>query len=359
MGLTTAIAQLQTGDFHDRWDAIKQLQALGDAALPDLLALVENDAIDGEVRWFAARSLGRFDRPEVVLALVQVLSQTDDDDLRESIAEALSRIGASAVTALTDLLSDDSQRGVVVQALASIHHGSTIDPLVTLSRDALAPVRATAIEALAKFSTPALVPVVVARLDDPSAVVRLAALRTLAGLKSQVSAQELVTWLTPRLWDIDLRVVKQAIHGLGQVDTETATTALLHLGQRPTTTDLLLTAVVQALGWQGTPQATEALIALWANASPTIRLELVKALTTVCQPPARHRASQQLMAWLQQLPTPATVTNPGNGLKRAMILGLGTLGSDTVIPYLQTLLQDPDAGIRLHAAAALRRLAEN
>ncbi len=40
------VAALRTGDFHDRWDRLRQIADLGEAALGELIAILQDDDCD-------------------------------------------------------------------------------------------------------------------------------------------------------------------------------------------------------------------------------------------------------------------------------------------------------------------------
>ncbi|NJL45652.1 MAG: HEAT repeat domain-containing protein [Leptolyngbyaceae cyanobacterium SM2_3_12] len=350
--LTIAIESLQVGDFHGRWDSAKQVQAFGDEAIPELLSLVQDDDQDWDVRWFAARSLGQWDQPQVVAALVALFSKTNDDDLHSALGEALTQIGPSAIQALTELLANPLHRPVAVRALANINHGATVAPLLSVADDPREQVRATVLNALTKFSEPQARSVVARGIEDPSSQVRLAALRALVSLKPYLDEEELVTWLTPRLGDINLEVVRQVVYLLGRLEALSATEALVTLAQTPTTPEMLRVAVVQSLGWQATPVAVNGLIAIWTGATVPVRLEIIRALSLLQPPELRATATTHLIEWLAELPTTVALGR----LRQSMVLTLGTLGQETAFPCLTDLLIDEDRGVRLHAEAALRSL---
>lgn len=350
--LTAAIEALQAGDFHGRWDSAKQVQAYGAEAIPELLSLVQDDDLDWDVRWLAARSLGQFDQPQVITTLVAMFTKTNDPDLHSALGEALTQIGSSAIQALTELLADPLHRPVAVQALASINHQATVPALLTVADDPQEQIRATVLNALARFSVPQGQDVVAAGLDDPSVQVRLAALRALIGLRPYLGEDQMVTWLTPRLWDINLDVVRQAIHILGRLEIPRATQTLLALGQNPTTPEPLQVAVVQSLGWQATAAAVIGLAEIWPKTELSVRMEVIRALSLLQPPDLKRLAATYVLEWLVNLPA----TTDLGILRQSMVLALGRLDYQPGAAYLISLLDDSDSGTRLHAEAALRCL---
>ncbi|WOD40429.1 HEAT repeat domain-containing protein [Nodosilinea sp. E11] len=349
---SSAVTGLCTGDFHDRWDQARQVASLGAAALADLLTILQDDDQDWEARWFAARTLGDLRQPEVIAGLIETFATTEDDDLRQAVAAALTQIGPPAIAALGQQLAQPALRPIAVQALARIHHPDTIPLLLMAMEDERSPVRATALDALGSYADPLTLPAMEQGLVDPAVPVRLAAIRGLLSLRQHLDHDPMVQHLTPRLHDADHSVAQQAIYGLGRLPSLAATQALLAILQTSTLpTDRQIWAV-QALIWQSTAPALDGLIAAWATLGEPVRLALVPRLTTL-SPDLRAQATSALVDWLRAVPT----TPAHSPLRRHLVLTLGQLGTVNLESTLQALLQDPDSGVRLHAEAALRQLA--
>ncbi|OKH48348.1 hypothetical protein NIES30_09955 [Phormidium tenue NIES-30] len=343
------MARLGAGDFHDRWEQSRQVADLGDAALDDLLAMLQDSECDWEARWFAARALGEFDRPEVIAALVNTFATTTDEDLRQAMAAALTQIGPGAIAALGEQLAQPALRPVAVQALARIHHPATIPWLKLAMTDGRSPVRATALDALSAFADPTLLPVVQQSLGDSAAAVRAAAVRGLLGLRLCLPTQQLIDALTPLLRDTDERVAQQAAYALGRLSSAAAATPLLQLLQTPGTPEALQVFTVQALSWQNTPTALDGLIQAWDQLEPPAQLAVVQGMAAVA-PAHRSQATSALANWLQQ------TTAENSTLRRHLVLALGQMGDPRLERELRSLLHDPDPGVQLHAEAALRQL---
>jgi HEAT repeat protein len=341
---------LRHGNFHDRWDAAKQVLALGDEALGELMALVQDQHQDWESLWFAARSLGHFDRPEVVAVLIDSFRTTEDEDVRGAIAAALSQIGPSAIAALTELLPHPDHRDGAVQTLAQIHHPATKGPLLAAFPHTQGSLRAVVVEALGQFAHADLLPVMTTALQDQSPVVRRAALRGLISLKGHLSPPQWVATLTPGLTDPNLAVAQQAVAALGRSAEPTATSALLHLLNNHSTAAPLKVTVVQALSWQATPPAVAGLIQAWDRSEAVVRLAIVQGLSRLTAPELKPQLTPPLIQWLTALPP----TAPQSTLRRNLVITLGQLGGPEAIPLLHSLLDDRDESVQLHAAAALK-----
>jgi HEAT repeat protein len=346
------IETLRDGDFHGRWEALKQITKSAESVIPELLALLADDRLDQEGQWFVVQALGAFDQPQVVSALVNRFGTTEDEDLRMAIGEALGQIGQNAVLALSGLVQNPQHRLVAVQALVHIRHPATIQPLLQVVEDPDATVRAIALQGLVAHHHPDLLPVLVNALEDTAAQVRLVALQGIVGLRQQVSAAQLLQWLTPRLWDININVAQRAAHSLGRLPLAAATTTLLTVLQTTSPPEPLQIAAIQALGWQATPEALTGLMSLWHHASMPARLAIIRALEQFTEPDLKRRASQRMQTWLQQLPRDAS-TIP---LRRDLLLAVGTLGDIAGEEMLRSHLADPDPSVCLHARAALAKL---
>jgi HEAT repeat protein len=354
------VAALCSGDFHDRWDRLRQIADLGEAALEDLIAILQDDKRDWEARWFAARALGNLPHAPVIAALIDTFASTTDDDLRQAVAAALSQIGPAAIATLGAQLAQPALRPVAVQALARIQHPDTIPPLLTVMDDPRATVRATAIDALSAYGDPVTLPVIEQSLGDPAALVRLSAIRGLVGLRSHLGGDRLVVAISPLLADADGQVAQQAIYALGRVPTahfpllarlETAPAGNLQAGN-------LQAAIVQALVWQGTPQSVAGAVAAWDRLDRSGRLALVAGLPSL-SPTLRAQLLPTLRHWLRAIPT----TPNASQLRCQLVWALGQMGGGEPslltcdqVSDLRSLLHDPDPAVQIHAEAALRLL---
>lgn len=360
LAIDADVAALCMGDFHDRWDRLRQITGLGEAALGDLIAILQDDDRDWEARWFAARALGNLPHTTVIAALIETFARTTDDDLRRAVAAALSQIGPAAIATLGDQLAQPALRPMAVQALARIQHPDTMPLLLTVMDDPRSTVRATAIDALSAYGDPTTLPAIEQSLKDSSALVRLSAIRGLVGLRSHLSDDRLMAALSPLLTDTDAQVAQQAIWALGRVPTahrpllaqlELAPTAHLQAAN-------LQAVIVQALVWQGTPQSVAGAMAAWDGLDRSGRLALVSGLPSL---PSLLRAQllPTLRQWLGALPT----TPDASQLRCQLIWALGQMGSGGPSPLacdqvseLRSLLHDPDPAVQIHAEAALRLL---
>jgi HEAT repeat protein len=353
--VSLAIQALEWGDFQDRWEIAKVLPNLGNGAIAPLIAVLEDEDADTESRWFAARILGKFDRPEVIQALVELVKNSDEE-LSQIAAETLGNLGPTAIESLATLLQQQDSRQFATAALAQIRRTETIPPLLSVVGDSQVAVRAHAIEALSSFHDSRIPPVLVAALKDPATAVRKEAVRAL-GARAYLDAElDLVNLLKPLLSDIRLEVCQQAAIAIGRVKTDAAAAALFELLRSPTTPVELQIETVRALSWSETPVALEylqqTLIAELTNTNFPICQEIIAVLGRVEKPELKVKAAE-IMLDLLESNHPAVQSA---GIKQSLALGLGQLGDIRALDVLIQLLADADTSIRLHCTAALKQL---
>ena len=340
--------------FAERWEAAKQVTQMGEAAIADLVAILNDGALSWEARWFAARSLGDFDQPTVITALTAALTHVEDvldGDLQAAIIQALGHIGPSAIAALSTLLPHPDHRAAAIAALIRIPHPATMMPLVAVVGQTEGGTKAKVIEALGQFADPDQLPLFTNALKDRASTVRLAALQGLIILRRQVDEARWVTWIQPLVNDVNPAVAQRAIHALGRTHAPAATQILQGILGTIHTPDILKVGAVRALAWQGTAAALTALLGAWKTSGQNVRIALVQGLSQITQPSLKTQMINPVQQWLTELPA----TAEHSLLRRNLVMVLGQVGGDDVIPILHALSQDSDAGVRLHAAAALQQ----
>ncbi|MEG5160636.1 HEAT repeat domain-containing protein [Microcoleus sp. AT3-A2] len=353
--VSLAIQALEWGDFQDRWEIAKVLPNLGNGAIAPLIAVLEDEDADTEPRWFAARILGKFDRPEVIQALVELVKNSEEE-LSQIAAETLGNFGPTAIESLATLLQQEDSRQFATAALAQIRRSETIAPLLSVVGDSQVAVRAHAIEALSCFHDSRIPPVLVAALKDPATAVRKEAVRAL-GARAYLDAElDLVNLLKPLLSDIRLEVCQQAAIAIGRVKTDAAAAALFELLRSPTTPVELQIETVRALSWMENATALaylhQTLMAPFNNKNPTVYQEIVTVLGRVEKPELKAVAAEILIDLLKRN-HPAVQEAVG---KNSLALGLGKLGDMRGLDALILMLGDADSSVRLHCMAALKQL---
>lgn len=356
LDLKLALNNLIHGDFQQRWEGVKQFSEVGEGAIAPLLALLQDEEMDWEVRWFAARALGQFQQPPVLAALLDLLITTSDEELQTAAAAALGQFGAASITALSQLMEQPGRRLLAVQTLVGIRHPDTLTLLLAAVSDADAAVRAVAIAALGNFQsqvrTDKVTGVLLQALRDPAAAVRQEAVTALGRWVEQQNLPELVHPLVTCLWDVSLSVCQAAARTLGRLGTEPAIAAMTQVLQSPHTPDTLQIALVQGLGWRPQPATLAALIATWESASAMVRLEIIHVLGRMETPPLQQAAGAALCDWLRsRLDDPQAVE-----LKQALVMALGQLQIEEGRSLLVQLCADADERVQIYATAALRQL---
>lgn len=353
--VSLAIAALEWGDFQDRWEIAKVLPNLGNGAIAPLIAVLEDEDADTEPRWFAARILGKFDRPEVMQALVKLIKNSDEE-LSQIAAETLGNFGPTAIESLATLLVQEDSRQFATAALAQIRRTETIPPLLSVVGDSKVGVRVAAIEALSSFHDSRIPPVLVAALKDPATAVRKEAVRAL-GVRAYLDAEfDLVNLLKPLLSDIRLEVCQQAAIAIGRLKTDVAAGALFELLRSPITPVELQIETVRALSWIETATALEylqqTLSAKCSNTNSPVCQEIVTVLGRVEKPELKAKAAEIMIDLLE---SNHLAVQPVK-IKQSLALGLGQLGDMRGLDVLIQMLADADTSIRLHCTAALKHL---
>ncbi|MBD2308890.1 HEAT repeat domain-containing protein [Chroococcidiopsis sp. FACHB-1243] len=351
--LTWAIDILTWGDFHQRWDVAKLLPKFGREAIASLLEILADEDADEELRWFAIRSLGTFDDPEAIAALVELLQTSSNLEEQGIAAAALAEIGSNAVSAITKLLERENTRALAVRSLAYIRTKETIEPLLSVVRDSDVEIRAIAIEALSSFHDPKIPPILIDTLSDLGAKVRKEAVTGLSFRPDLREELNLVDLLLLRLYDFSIDVCLAAANGLGRLGTDRAATGLFRVLQSPHTPSALQIEIVLALGRIETSASLEYLRQVFEEiTSIAIWQETINALGRVEQLSLKPQAAEILLELLRTNRLAAQHAK----LKQAIALSLGQLGEMQAIPSLIQLLADSELAVKLHAIAALKQL---
>ncbi|BBD69879.1 HEAT repeat-containing PBS lyase [Nostoc commune NIES-4072] len=350
--LTLAISMLEMGDFQQRWEITKVLTNLGNIAIPPLIEILEDEDAEEELRWYAARTLGEFQQPEVIAPLVELLKTDEDEELKAIAATALGQMGTVAITSLTELLADEDTRLLAVRSLSCIPQIETITPLLSIVQDSQATIRTAAIEALSSFHDERVPPILLNALDDIAATVRRAAVLGLGFRPDLREALDLVTRLQPRLYDFNLDVCCAAAVSLSRMGCDDAAQQLFKLLISPHTPLPLQLETIRALSWLGTLSSLEYLQTAFNQiTSETLWQEIVTVLGRVQKP--QTTLAVEVLLQILRLQHPATEIV---SVKSAIALSLGQLGEIQAIEPLISLLADSDASVRLHAIAALKNL---
>ncbi len=346
-----ALAVLLQGDFQEKWEVAKIFPLLGTKIVKPLIIILEDDTVDVEVRWFICRILGNFAEPEVIIALIGLLQQTEAE-LIDIASQTLTEIGDAAIDALVALLSQPQYRLLAVKSLACIRRWEIITPLIGVVRDPQAEIRTLAIEALGSFHNELIPPILIAALQDTASSVRREAAIALGFRRDLCIKLDLVTHLQPLLYDLNLEVCRQAAIALSRMKHPSAVKALFKVLQSTHTPVELQLDLVRALGWSELELAIDYLGQTLVIASESVVREIIAVLGRISSSRLKVRAAQILIDFgyshLKRLDSPQ--------IQQTLALSLGELGNSAAKPYLSELATEDNRIVRLHAIAALKKL---
>lgn len=163
---------VESGTETDREEAAERLMALGEAVVPHVCEILSKG--DSDARWWAARTLAGIQGAEATSALIDALLDPDEDVTvcaAMGLGERQERDPA-VVTALLALLRRCS--GYVgrhaADALSKIGE-SAVGGLVETLEDPRPSVRVQSARALARIGSQKSIPALITALDDPEAAV--------------------------------------------------------------------------------------------------------------------------------------------------------------------------------------------
>jgi HEAT repeat protein len=280
---TSLVARLLDGADHDR--TVRLLAALGAPAIEALVTALEGE--DPAVRWAAVGALEDIASEQATRALIGALRH-DDDEVRHCAVTALGHMGARAIDAVLETLSDVSPvaRSEAARALGYLADARAFMPLLVALDDPDAEVRGSAAWALGGLHDPrGLVPLLVA-LDDADARVREGAA---AGL-GRSGDPRAVRPLIGALEDADDDVRGRVVHSLGELGANRALPFLIATLTCDASEDVRY-AAADALGELG-PEAVQPLLEAMDGESEDARGWIALALETLGAPAIEHSVAQ-------------------------------------------------------------------
>jgi HEAT repeat protein len=350
--LEMALLILMKGDFAERWAVAKILPKLGTMALAPLIEILEDEEADTEARWFAGQILGEFEQPEVILILVNLLETTEDSDLLEVAARSLVNLGKSAIDALTRLLDRPDSILVATRALAQIPCPEVIEPLLTVVQNPDVAVRTIAIEALGSFHQPRIVPILIAALEDSGASVRKEAVIALGFMADLAERWDLLTYLQPLLYDLNLEVCQQTAIAISKLKSKEVELVLFKVLKSPHTPIPLQLTLIQALAWKESSSSLQYLHQALSHVSPEGVLEIIRTIGRVETVSLKAEAAKILLDFYHSGHSSIEKIQ----IKQALVHTWGQLRNKDTVEVLEKLAQDENRGVRLHASAALKYL---
>lgn len=348
--LALALKILEWGDFQERWDVAKVFPKFGEIAIEPLIEIVADEEAVLEHRWFAARLLGKFEAPEAIVALVNLLKTTDDEDLANIASNSLAELGKSSIEGLSNLLSHPESRVLATTALAQIRCSEAIEPLLTVVNDPDVAVRSAAIEALNSVLDDRIPPILVAALKDPVSAIRKEAI---IGLGARTDLREelgLLGLIKPLLYDFNWEVCQQAAFALSRQKTDEAAAALFEVLNSPATPPILQISLIHGLAWMESVASLAYLEQSLSVVSPESVLEIVRVLGRIETGNLKPKAAQILLNFFYSN-SPLVETIP---IQQALAHAWGQLGEAMAVDALLELKENADKRVSLHAIAALK-----
>lgn len=352
--LDWAVFLLEAGDFQQRWEIAKIFGRLGEIAIPRLLVLLADEEAEEELRWYGVRILGELKSPQAIAPLIELLQTSEDEDLQLMATNALAQIGESAIPAIAQLLASPATRLQAVRCLSYIHHHQIIDYLLPLIQDEDAFVRLTVIEALGSFQEPRVITALLEALTDPVVTVRKEAVTALGYRPDLRDSHHLCQHLQPRLFDLNLDVCCAAAIALGRMGCDTANQYLYNVFQSDHTPKRLQLEIIRSLSWSGIISGVRYLEKIIHNSCEiTLCQEIITCLGRISHPSLQIKATEILQEMLQK-PHPSIHNTE---IRWAIAFSLGQLAQTSAIDAVTKLLEDQEEIVRIHAIAALKRLA--
>lgn len=308
--------------------------------------------------------LGWLQDPGIPPALARLLGSAE---VRHDVIEAFVRVGASAVTLLTEQLKsddNDTRRSAVV-ALGRIGDRRAVPGLLSLlderTRDLWVPV----ISALARLGDPRSFEPLLGLLGDPDVAVRQAAV----GALNSIGHPDMVVRVCGMLDDPSALLRESAVKIVGYFGYSECLDAFLE--RCADRDDTVRAAALEHLPYFDDPRMLPVLADAIAHGTPRARAAAAKALGAVPGAQAQtllEQALEDAEPWVRyfaaislgQLAIPATLTQLGRvaasdaatQVRVAAIEAIGTIGGDAAIDLLKPLaLNSGDSGL-----AALRVL---
>jgi HEAT repeat protein len=332
------LSYLQDPDPGARARAALALARIQDpSTIPALTSALSDD--DASVRSEAAFALGETFSDKTEDALMRDLETEKDPDVRETIVEALGKVGGQAASGALAAALDSPDSGVRSRAatalgllgrrevpdagadLALVRHAGEFDDEV----------RWRVFYALARRKAPAALDVFIAGLADKNALVRAHSARGLGELGSERGLFPLMGVLA----DDDWRVAVNAARALGKCNDRRAVEPLVQ-ATGSDNENVALTAI-EALGRLGGQRASDRLIEMIESENWRLRAAGAKALAE-----ADSVAAYPYLVEMLDCPNPR--------LRAASAAGLGIAADSLSVATLMDLLSREHEPIVLAAA---------
>lgn len=363
--LHESLSQLVEGDFNARWQASKILKSYGAEVHEPLITIAQAHRNDPDLQVFIVGILGVNPTPSTLLALVNLLKRSTDEEVRESIILTLGQQGPSQVNELMSFAKQPDLQMPVLRALVQINHPSTLEGLLQFVDHDIGDIRATALEALGQFHSEFITANLLQGLTDPSSNVRAVCVKALGLRGTQEIDEAHITTISALLYDLNADVCHQTARTLGRFDHPLALEYLWQrLIEQPTPISLTK-SLVQALGWSCHTTGLaylSTLLSLVAEDSEDSKLrlpwpsELVMELIQVIANLEKDSPVDQIELQLTSLLGTDIVPFNEIQVQQRLIMAIARLGQVSSISPLINALKMEDDRIRFHIIAALKQI---
>jgi HEAT repeat protein len=223
-----------------------------------------------------------------------------------------------------------------------------IEALLSVLNDPDTIIRTKAIATLANFSDPRILLVLRSALKDLAAPVRRESVIALGFRAENLDKSELLNDLNPLLQDFNLEICQQAAIAISKINSDEGNRILFTVLQTPQTPIPLQLTLIQSLGWSENPCNLTYLGEILTLISIEGTLEIIRVLGRI--ETLKIEAAEILLTFfnsehflLQQAQ-----------IRQALAYSWGQLKVPKTLISLETLADDPEPVVKLHAIAALR-----
>jgi hypothetical protein len=211
------------GDAETQLEAVDKIfSGKGDKTQRAMLIARALEAEDGDVRSYAAETLGKMEVKTLASNLRALLASEEEDFVRKQAVNSLFRLaGTGAVPDLVKTLSGEDEnytvRAISAQLLGRSGSKLAVRPLMTaLEEDFNDSVRREAIVALATLKASEAKDLIIDSLRDANALVRTEAANALGRLEVKEAVEPLITALDPET-EFEVQVLEAITKALGKI----------------------------------------------------------------------------------------------------------------------------------------------
>lgn len=386
------LLRLKDSDWHIRRQTVESLSQFtnetskADTIFSALILMLKDSSL--EVRRQTVMAIRRFQNEKMALALVQLIDQEDNDQMKALICETLgqsqnldSDTTPIVVQALISCLYQAANpvRFQAIKALGLIRHPNAVSPLIDVVKETGEDgnVRRVAVVALGQIGDLQAVSYLISLLDHPDPIICSNVARALGQIGDASAVKPMITTLKQMQTKEPLQevVVSSLIEGLGEIG-EDAVSPLLELLNKSSLPNPVPSQIVNILGQIGDRRAVKSLIQRLDDTSGRMRYEVALALGSIGDPVAipplvNHLEDVQpsvvfavalALARLgdsHALHPLTSVLKTGRAEQRKQaVKALGSLGDRQATLNLVAALNDNDQAVRQLAATSLGQIGD-